>query len=152
MTLAICDLLIRLVVDPFSVPSSIAVTAIQLESLSYSSSDSYTVVQELNLIRFAPFSLPRFPCSFHSQSGSFDYESILGHNLSYILHNYVQFKACGSCGSRNLGYLLCLSFHASFNITMITLLCPLTSISVNATVSSHSSYSPKDRSRFEASN
>ena len=144
-------------VDPLSVASSIAVTAIHLESLSYSSSDSnsvscisYSVVQELKLIRFYPFSLPRVPCSFHSQSGSFDYESILGHNLSYILQNYVQFKACGSCGSRNLGCLLCLSFHAPFNITMITLLCPLTGISVNATVSSHSSYSPKDRSRFEA--
>ena len=43
VSLAICDLLIRLVVDPFSVASSIAVTAIQLESLSYSSSDSYSV-------------------------------------------------------------------------------------------------------------
>ena len=103
VSLAICDLLIRLVVDPLSVASSIAVTAIQLESLSYSSSDSYSVscisysvVQELKLIRFYPFSLPRFPCSFHSQSGSFDYESILGHNLSYILQNYAQFKACGS--------------------------------------------------------
>ena len=43
VSLAICDLLTRLVVDPLSVASSIAVTAVQLESLSYSSSDSYSV-------------------------------------------------------------------------------------------------------------
>ena len=70
VSLAICDLLIRLVVDPFVCGKldcsygNTARVAFVLEYDSYSvSCISYSVVQELKLIRFYPFSLPRFPCS-----------------------------------------------------------------------------------------